>query len=211
VANATILGVTYDPKRKVIYAGSRGGAPRKLVRIDASDPTKITPIADTEAGYNGITLAEDGSVFYTDQGGGKVYRVTYDGMKTMVASVGDANGIAFGPDGFLYVLSYGAGTVTRFKLANGMEMAGTREMFVKLPKGNADGIAFDKMGNMYVTSGALWKVTPDKMVTMVDAAGGANVEFGAGALSCKELLWASNPPHRKTIDAEGMVVPWHVP
>ena len=208
VAGATILGVTYDPKKKVIYAGSRGQN-GKLVAIDAGDPTNIKTLADTESGYNGITLAADGSVFYTDQSGGKVYRVTGDGMKNLVASVSDANGIAFGPDGFLYVLTYGQGIVTRFKLSSNVEMAGTREMFIKLAKGNADGIAFDNAGNMYVTSGVLWKITPQKVASMIDLNGGANVEFGAGALSCKELLWAAGD-HRITLDVEGMTVPWHL-
>jgi hypothetical protein len=211
VTGATILGITYDPKLKVIYAGSRG-ADKKLYKIDATDPTKITPIVAVEGGYNGITLGEDGSVFYTDQGGGNIYRVTPGDMKKVMVNktpVADANGIAFGPDKSLYVLTYGAGILTKLKLENNVEVA--REMVVKFAKGNADGIAFDKAGNVYVTSGALWKVTPDKTITMVNPTGGANVEFGTGALSCKELLWAATPPHHVAIDVDGMDVPWHRP
>jgi hypothetical protein len=127
------------------------------------------------------------------------------------SAVADANGIAFGPppERQLYVLGYGSGNITRLKLENNVEVS--RELFVKLPKGSADGIAFDKAGNLYATAGALWKVTPDKMTTMVNASGGANVEFGVGALSCKDVLWAGGETRKATIDTEGMDVPWHRP
>jgi sugar lactone lactonase YvrE len=212
IPGATILGITYDPKKKAIYAGSR--TTKMLYKIDATDPTKVTPIVAVEAGFNGITLDEDGAIFYTDQGGGGVYRVTPDDMKKAMVSktpVADANGIAFGPppERQLYVLGYGSGNITRLKLENNVETS--RELFVKLPKGSADGIAFDKAGNLYATAGALWKVTPDKMTTMVNATGGANVEFGVGALSCKDVLWAGSETRKVSIDTEGMDVPWHRP
>jgi hypothetical protein len=47
------------------------------------------------------------------------------------------------------------------------------------------------------------------MATRLNASGGANVEFGAGALSCKLILWAGSPVHTMMNDAEGAIVPWH--
>jgi sugar lactone lactonase YvrE len=129
----------------------------------------------------------------------------------MVAKVPDANGVAFGPgpNRKLYVLSYGNGNITEITLEGNVQKS--QQLFVKLPKGSADGIAFDKLGNLYATAGALWKVTPDKVTTMVSPMGGANVDFGVGALSCKLVLWASNPAKQQEIDVEGMDVPWHRP
>ena len=210
VAGATILGIMYDPKKKVVYAGSRGGD-KMLYKIDATDP-KPEPVVAVEGGFNGMTLADDGSLFYSDQTGGTIYRVTPDDKKkTMVAKVPDANGVAFGPppNRDLFVLTYGNGNITQIKLENNVEKS--QALFVKLPKGSADGIAFDKLGNLYATAGALWKVTPDKTTTMVNPTGGANVEFGVGALSCKLIIWAATPPKQMEIDVEGMDVPWHRP
>ena len=151
-------------------------------------------LAEVEATYNGITVGEDDAVYYTDQSSGQVFRVALaDGTKTQVTDpnkkVTEANGLAFGPDKQLYVLSWtDPGVVTRIKLENNVEVS--REPYVTLPTGKADGIAFDKQGNLYVTSGALWKITPDKQVTKVNPSGSANIDFGAGALSCAELLFA---------------------
>jgi len=33
-----------------------------LYKIDAADPTKVEPIVAVEGGFNGMTLAEDGSM-----------------------------------------------------------------------------------------------------------------------------------------------------
>jgi hypothetical protein len=205
-----INGIKLDPKIKAIYAGSRGI--KKLIRVSTEDPTKIDNIADVEGGINGLTLADDGAVFYTDEAGGNVYRVAADGTKNQVTTtkITGANDIAFSPDGKLCVNAWvNPGAVTCIKLdATFKEAAGSREEYAKFSKGNGDGIAFDKAGNMYAVSGALWKVTPDKVITQVDPAGGSGIEFGAGALPCNLLFWASGA-NSKTVDNPGMEVPWH--
>jgi len=211
IAGAQILGVMYDPKRKVVYAGSR--TTKMLYKIDATDPSKVTPMVAVEMGYNGITLADDGAIFYTDQTSGMVFRVTPDGMKTTVTKtkVNQADGLAFGPDGQLYIIPFANPCpITRLKLQNNVEVS--RDVYVTLMSGSGDGIAFDKAGNMYVTAGGLFKVAvADKKVTMLSGNGGANVEFGVGALSCKEILWASTPPKHLAGDTEGADVYWHRP
>jgi hypothetical protein len=212
VPGATILGVMLDPKAKVIYAGAR--VSNKLYKIDVTDPTKVMAIADVEGGVNGLTMGDDGSVFYSDQNSGMIYRVTADGMKAAVTKTGvaSADGIAFGPDKQLYVIPYKTSPpITRLKLENNVEVS--REVYATVTGGgNGDGIAFDKDGNVYVTAGGLWKISAtDKKATMIDPAGGANVEFGAGALSCSQIIWASGPPHTKMSDIVGLDVYWHRP
>jgi len=236
VDNGWIFGVMLDPKRKVIYAGSR--SPKNMTtpapavyKIDINDPTKVTKFADAENGINGLTMGDDGSLYYADQccsptmpdpNRGHIYRVTADGVKTQVTTtpIDNADGIAFGPDKKLYVIPYlemGC-PITRLTLdASGKETA--RDVFIDLGTTNGakhgDGIAFDKTGNVYLTAAGLFKVTPDKTVTMLNAQGGANIEFGIGALSCSEIVWATNsgtiPPQHIPGTIAGADVYWHRP
>jgi hypothetical protein len=204
-----VFGVILDPKRKVVYAGSRGA--NKMFRIPMADPTKMDVLGPVKGGVNGLTLGDDGTVYYTDQVGGHVYGLSPEGMEKQVTKtpVSQANGLAFAPDGSLHVLSWTKpGVDTRIVVdANHMEVS--RTVFASVPTGNADGIAFDKMGNAYITSGALYKVSSDGKTQMkIDNTSGANVEFGAGALSCTDLLWAGSD-HLIMNAMAGADVPWH--
>jgi glucose/arabinose dehydrogenase len=209
------LGITIDPKRAVLYAGSRDR--KKLLEVTLSTHPVVTELADVEPTINGVTLGEDGAVYYTDQSSGQVYRVTAAGVKSQVTTrpVADANGIAFGPDGRLYVLTYKQATITRLVLKAGKEAS--REIVAELAGAggkNADGITFDKQGRLYVTAGALYRVSPDgKKVESLGAAYGANADFGSGALGCADLYTAGNGKGitRFQNDTEGLDVPWHRP
>lgn len=226
VDNAWIFGVMLDPKRKVVYAGSRSPkgmtTPAPAVyKIDITDPSKVSKFADAESGINGLTMGDDGSLYYSDQIGGHIYRVSAEGTKSQVTKspIDNADGIAFGPDGKLYVIPYLATgcPITRLTLdASHVEAA--RDVYVDLTgQGgkNGDGIAFDRDGNVYLTAAGLFKVTPEKTITKLSMQGGANIEFGAGALACTELLWATNnatvPPQKLSNDVVGQDVYWHRP
>jgi glucose/arabinose dehydrogenase len=209
------LGITIDPKQAMLYAGSRSR--KKLLAVTLSTNPVVTELADVEETINGVTLGEDGAIYYTDQGSGHVYRVTTAGVKTQVTKtpVEDPNGIAFGPDGRLYVLTYKKAVVNRLFLKAGKEAS--REIVADLAgQGgkNADGITFDKQGRLYVTAAALFRISPDgKKVEPLGEAYGANADFGSGALSCSDLYTAGNGKgiHRYQNDAEGLDVPWHRP
>jgi sugar lactone lactonase YvrE len=225
IPGAWIFGVMLDPKRGLVYAGARTakppaiGQPPALYAVDLHDPSQVRKVVDVEPGINGLTMGDDGSVYYSDQMGGHIYRVTPDGKKSQVTRtpVDNADGIAFGPDGKLYVIPYLPASCPITRLTLGSDHAeSSRDVFIDLPGGkNGDGIAFDKAGNVYLTAAGLYRVTPAKQVTMLSAQGGANIEFGAGALSCKELLWATNsatvPPQHLPVDVEGRDVYWHRP
>lgn len=206
------FGITIDPKGGFLYAGSR--PLRKLVKISVADAPVVTNLVDVEPTINGVTLGEDGAVYYTDQGTGQVYRVTPDGAKTQVTTspVSDANGIAFGPDGGLYVLTYAAARVTRLTVTAGKETG--RTAFATITGGrNADGIAFDAVGQLYVTATGLFKISADGQTQSklpCTTVGSANVEFGAGALSCTDIYSVgSGGMNRCANDTPGMNVPWH--
>jgi lysophospholipase L1-like esterase/sugar lactone lactonase YvrE len=207
------LGVTLDPARNVVYAGSR--TLRKLLKVTLAHPPVVSTLAEAEAGINGVTLGEDGAVYYNDQAGGHVYRVTPEGAKTQVTArpLTEPNGLAFGPDGRLYVNSWTAPEVMRLTLANGVESA--REVFATLPQARGDGIAFDARGRLYVTaSSTLYEITPDgKGVAPLGRSAGANIDFGAGAVSCSDMYVAGNGQGLRLFrhDTPGMDVPWHRP
>ena len=207
------LGITLDPKRRVLYAGSRDR--KKLLAVYLSAHPQVAEIADVEPTINGVTLGEDGAVYYTDQATAHVYRVTPEGTKTRVTKspVEDLNGIAFGPDKDLYVLTYAKAKVTRLKLAAGKEKS--RQAFADITGGrNADGITFDKQGRMYVTAGGLFRVSGDgKNVESLGEAYGANADFGIGALGCSDLYTAGNGKgiFRFENDTPGGDMLWHRP
>ena len=63
------LGITLDPKKNILYVGSRER--KKLLAITLTEPPVVKELADVEPTINGVTLGEDGAVYYTDQGGGQ--------------------------------------------------------------------------------------------------------------------------------------------
>ncbi|HEV7499842.1 MAG TPA: GDSL-type esterase/lipase family protein [Vicinamibacteria bacterium] len=205
------LGIMLDPGRNVLYAGSR--TLKKLLKITLTEPPVVTALADAEEGINGVTLADDGSVYYSDQNGGQIYRVTPDGAKSRVTTspITQPNGIAFGPDGKLYVVSWTTTDVTRLTLAGGVETG--RDLFATMPQIKGDGIAFDAKGRVYVTaSSTLYELTPDgKTVTPLGRSAGANIDFGLGALACSDMYIAGNGQGLRLFrhDTAGLGVPWH--
>jgi lysophospholipase L1-like esterase len=207
------LGLTLDAGRNVLYAGSRTA--KKLFKVTLGVSPAVSVLADAEEGINGVTLGEDGAVYYSDQTGGHLYRVAPDGAKTRVTAspLTEPNGLAFAADGRLYVVSWTTPEVTRLELANGTETR--REAFATLPQVKADGIAFDSRGRLYVTaSSTLYEISPDgKEVTPLGRTAGANIDFGAGALGCSDMYVAGNGQGLRLFrhDTPGLDVPWHRP
>ena len=215
---ATVLGITYDPKLKVLYAGSRSRA--QILKIDTTaTPPTVANLAAASDQVNGLTLGEDGAVYWADQGGRRIFRATSAGVKTEVTTSQlplQPNGLAFGPDGKLYINAWNGMDITRLTLdATGKETM--REKFATLTNQNQDGIGFDAEGNLYVTASGLHRVKPDgtaeklNMAMLDGTVGGANLDFGAGALSCNDMYSGGNSGGIRILKlpVKGANVPWH--
>lgn len=208
----TVWGIVIDPSRNRLYVGSPGN--RTIFAVTLEDTPTVTPYVETAGQPNGLTLGPDGALYYSDFGGGRVYRVPPDGERVQVttSAISGANGVAFGPDGNLYVCSYQAGTIVRLTLADGVETA--REVAVR-GVGNPDGLAFDAMGRFLITDnggGRLLRVSADGADTEVLRTGisaAASLDFGVGALRCNDLYVSSGGAMvRFEYDGEGANVPW---
>ena len=131
---------------------------------------------------NDVCVGPDGAVYMTDSGvvisdfldNGRIVEnweelglngrvVRYDPATTATTTIDDGflftNGIAFGPDGLLYVNETMTSNVFRYRLHDG-ETRGERELFANVldPDFDAegrvcgpDGMAFDENGLLYVT------------------------------------------------------------
>jgi sugar lactone lactonase YvrE len=216
-ANAQILGIALDPKRGVLYAGSRVTNKLYVVPLDSTPATVMVALPDNA--FNGATLGEDGDVYYTNQSataaGANVYRIGPNDsapIKVNTSPLLNGNDLAFGPDGWLYVNQWSnPATITRLQLQNGAEVA--RELYATLTNQHGDGIAFDSAGNLYALAQGLYKVTPAKQVTLLPTPGvtpSSGLEFGCGAVSCNDLFVANRGGVAKmTMPDPGMNVPWH--
>lgn len=211
---STVWGLALDTERQRLYVGSPATMSIFVVDLAATPPT-ATRFLGSAGQPNGLTMGPDGILFYSDFGGGHVYRVTPEGMRTQVtmSRIAGANGVAFGPDGMLYVDSYQAGTLLRLTLTDGRESA---RQTVASGLGSPDGLAFDADGRIYVgdNRGRLIRLDADGSnpeVLGMGISAAANVEFGAGALPCTDIYVASGGTlFRYTMGTtRGASVPWH--
>ena len=211
----TVWGLALDPSRQRLYAGSP--VTRVIYAIDLSmDPPAVSNLLTNAGAPNGLTLDAEGNVIYSDFNGGQVYRVTPDGMRSTITTsrIAAPNGVAFGPDGALYVDSYQTGTLLKLTLTDGRESA--RET-VAMGLGAPDGLAFDAMGRIYIgdnQGGRLIRLDADGSnpeVLGMGISAAANVEFGSGALPCTDIYVASGGVlFRYTMGTTaGAAVPWH--
>jgi sugar lactone lactonase YvrE len=130
-----------------------------------------------------------------------VMRISIDGRSTpFVTGLLNATGLAFSPDGDLYVTSRAEGTVYR------VDAAGEFTVYIE-GMGVATGTAFDAEGNLYVgdRSGTIFKINPQRQIFVhatlepsvaayhlaVNAAGTLLVT--APSLSSNEAIWAIEP------------------
>jgi sugar lactone lactonase YvrE len=209
----TVWGLAIDKAQKALFAGSPSTL--KIYKITLEDTPTVTDYLTMAGQPNGLTIGPDGALYYTDfQNMGNVFRVAAAGARTMVTTtvIPMPNGLAFGPDGALYVDVFAMGAILKLTLTAGAETA--RATYVAMGMvAAADGLAFDAAGNAYVGfGGGVSRISPDgKTITNVVKGGAANVEFGAGALDCKDIYYVTGGKlARVANDTAGAAVPWHV-
>jgi len=136
-------------------------------REHASNPLELSVAVPMAEGLHPVTnpaVNADGTVFATVSGPRgqsvevSIFSIARDfEMRPFVRDLLNATGLAFGPDGYLYVSSRAEGTVYRISPEGAMSTYAEG-------MGIATGLAFDAEGNLYVgdRSGTIFKVGPDR-------------------------------------------------
>lgn len=204
-------GITYDPVRDALYVAVFFS--KKIMRIDLGTATpKAVAVAQGGAGVDGVTLGEDGNIYFSDHVLGTIWRTGPTGGQigvTASALPGGPTGLAFGKDGKLYVSQSSGTDVVRLTLdGQGHETA--RETFVSLGAKGGSGLAFDEAGDLYVAAEKLFRVDPAGKIVAITPRAAAALDFGAGALRCADLyLGGSDGLRVQTGARKGLDVPWH--
>ena len=185
-------------------AGSSNAVPLRVARQLTDGLHPVTSPAVSRSGMIYATISGQRG----KQTPLSVVRVSPDGRGTpFVAGILNATGLAFSPDGDLYVSSRAEGTVYR------VDPAGEFTVYAE-GMGVATGLAFDASGNLFVgdRSGTVFKINPERQIFVhatlepsvaayhlaVNAAGTLFVT--APSLSSNEAIWA--------IDPNGDTRPW---
>jgi sugar lactone lactonase YvrE len=183
----------------MLFAGTPG-AGGNLWRIDTTAAVPAPVVHYPAAGSaNGVIVAPDGSVLYSDFNAGRVYRVDDAGTRTQVtaATIASANGLLVDDDGTLLVLSFSTGAIWRLTLdASYQEIS--RVQAGSVPGASLDGIAKDVSGRYYLGDNGMRRLlrtdasfgSLEVLLTGVTAA--ANIAFGKGALDCTDVYVASS-------------------
>ena len=122
------------------------------------------PMAENLHPVSNPAVDADGNVFATVSGPRgqavpvSVFRIERDfQMRPFIRELLNATGLAFGPDGYLYISSRAEGTIYR------SSPEGAVSLFAE-GLGLATGLAFDPDGNLFVgdRSGTIFKIPPDR-------------------------------------------------
>jgi len=184
----------------------------------ASNPAPLAVARELSGDLHPVTspaVSRSGMIYTTISGPrGKqmpvsIVRVSPDGRGTpFVTGILNATGLAFNPDGDLFVTSRAEGTVYR------IDASGESTVYAE-GMGVATGAAFDAEGNLFVgdRSGTIFKINPERQIFVhatlepsvsayhlaVDADG--NLLVTGPTLSSNDTVWA--------IDPHGDTRPWY--
>ncbi len=194
----TVWGVAARADGMVFVATPAGGGAIYRVDTGVGNP-QATPLYDAPntGSANGLVIGPDQAVYYSDFGGGRVYRVADDGTRSEVTAAGisSPNGLLFEPGGSLLVLSYNTGAIWELSLDQNMVETG-RAQVGSIP-GSPDGIARDETGRYYITDnggGRLLRLDSEfgnQEVLLNGIPAAANIAFRKDA-GCYDIYVASS-------------------
>ena len=134
-----------------VYESIAGGAP-------------IVFAANVGGGVGGLAINSAGNLFvangigaYGNDGNGDIYEFTPGGVKSIFASLGEAQNLAFDGAGNLFVSQSYGGNIIK------ITPSGTQSTFAS-GLNYPEGLTFDNSGNLYVSvsySGAILKIAPN--------------------------------------------------
>ena len=148
---------------------------RGLIRIDPTSGTTApllqTVVSESFKGLNDLTLHQDGSILFTDQGQtglqdptGRVWRLHQDGRLDRLLTTGPSpNGIVLNTaQTHVYVAMTRSCEVWRFLLRNDAIVA-KAQCFARTPAGTSgpDGLAMDTADRLYISNpghGCVWVI-----------------------------------------------------
>jgi sugar lactone lactonase YvrE len=195
----TVWGVAWRASDATLFVAtpSAGG---RIYAIDtrARDPQPVIWMRNAGA-PNGLIIGPDDRPYYSDFGGGGVYRLDGPDRAVQITqrAIQSANGLLFNADGSLFVLSYRRGEVVRLSLDDaGME---TGRVVAHTERNAAlDGIARDARGRLYLSdngAGTLLRFDArfgNREVLAQGIRAAANIIFGRGAIDCAAVYVASS-------------------
>ncbi len=166
-------GLKVQPDGDLLIADYRHG----LIRIDpatgSASAVLQTVMSESFRGLNDLTLHDDESVLFTDQGQtglqdptGRVWRLHKDGrIDRLIATGPSPNGLVLNTaQTHLYVAMTRSCEVWRFALRNDAVVA-KAQCFARVPPGTSgpDGLAMDAHDRLYVANpghGCIWVIDP---------------------------------------------------
>ncbi len=220
ITGAPILtGLAFDDARNRLYAASVSGSAILAFQLSGTGAAGSVLIGNVEE-INDLTLDSAGEVYFSRQSDRHIYRVGLQGVAMRVtrdplggpAPQQSPAGLAFGPDGSLFVGLKNGGRIHRIALASGNEAS--RTTFGAF-EGWANGLAFDSRGRLYVgvydgsADTQVIRLEPDGTNPTEVVSGGrfASLAFGRGTLDCHDLYIADpgGPLRRLQTDASGLI------
>jgi sugar lactone lactonase YvrE len=196
-------GLALDRTRKRLYVAvvSGGGAIVRFENIKGTPVGKavVTGIKDP----NDVVVADDGTVYYDDQGDRNIYAVSPAGQGPILVSRSPLGNVAADQspaaltmmsDGSLLVGLEHDGPLYRLLLSGGTESS--RERYGKW-LGWANGLTFDGRGRLYIS---IYDDNVPKSLVRIETSGVVNtvlgngrfssLAFGRGPLDCRDLYVA---------------------
>jgi hypothetical protein len=198
------------PLRDAVYRVELGATPPRLTEF-LSDVRSV----------NRLRIGPDDALYFTTFSAiGGVLRAPLGGESstaTEIATLDGASGLLFLPDGTLLVSSTTNRMILQLTLGpDHIEVE--REVYAAFfaDSQTPDGMALDDEGRVYVVDdgGSLMRIQAGGIVSTtlleIDRETPHAIEFGAGALDCRDLyITSTGPMLRYEAERGGAPVPWH--